>query len=58
MGQVMQQVFPLSLDPIWKSGNYGVVLQDGGTISNGFINELAPDHWDEVAIEFFMTNDD
>ncbi len=39
------------------SGNYGVVLQDGGTITNGFVKELAPDNWEEIASEFFMTND-
>ena len=39
------------------SGNYGVVLQDGGTITYGFVKELAPDKWDEVAGEFLLTND-
>ena len=39
------------------SGNYGVVLQDGGTITNGFVKELAPDNWEKVAGEFFLTND-
>ena len=39
------------------SNNYGVVLQDGGTISNGFVKELAPDNWDEVVKEYFLTND-
>ena len=39
------------------SGNYGVVLQDGGTITNGFVKELAPDSWEQVAGEFFLTND-
>ena len=39
------------------SRNYGVVLQDGGTITNGFIKELAPDNWQQVAGEFFLTND-
>lgn len=40
------------------SRNYGVVLQDGGTITNGFVKELAPDNWPEVAGEFFLTNDE
>ncbi|MEE9118003.1 MAG: glycine cleavage system protein H [Calditrichia bacterium] len=39
------------------SGNYGVVLQDGGTITNGFVKELAPDNWEKVAGEFFLTDD-
>lgn len=39
------------------SNNYGVVLQDGGTITNGFVKELAPDNWQQVAGEFFLTND-
>jgi len=39
------------------SGNYGVVLQDGGTITNGFIKEIAPENWEIVASEFFLTKD-
>jgi glycine cleavage system H lipoate-binding protein len=39
------------------SGNYGVVLQDGGTITNGFVRELAPENWDEVVKEYFLTNE-
>jgi glycine cleavage system H lipoate-binding protein len=39
------------------SKNYGIVLQDGGTITNGFVKELAPDNWDILAGEFFLTND-
>jgi glycine cleavage system H lipoate-binding protein len=39
------------------SGNYGIVLQDGGTITNGFIKEIAPDNWELVASEFFLTKD-
>jgi glycine cleavage system H lipoate-binding protein len=39
------------------SGNYGIVLQDGGTITSGFIKELAPENWEQVAAEFFMTGD-
>jgi glycine cleavage system H lipoate-binding protein len=39
------------------TGNYGVVLQDGGTITNGFIKEIAPENWELVAGEFFLTND-
>jgi hypothetical protein len=39
------------------SKSYGVVLQDGGTITNGFVKELAPENWEQVAGEFFLTND-
>jgi hypothetical protein len=37
--------------------NYGVVLQDGGVITNGFIKELAPDNWTTVAADFLLTTD-
>jgi glycine cleavage system H lipoate-binding protein len=37
--------------------NYGVVLQDGGSITNGFAKELAPDNWEYLAAEFFLTGD-
>jgi hypothetical protein len=37
------------------SREQGVVLQDGGIITNGFVKELAPDNWDELASEFLMT---
>jgi len=39
------------------TGNYGVVLQDGGTITNGFVKELSKDYWDDIAAEFFLTKD-
>lgn len=39
------------------TSNYGVVMQDGGVIRNGFIKELAPDNWEEVAADFFLTSD-
>jgi len=39
------------------TGNYGVVLQDGGTIRSGFVKELAPDTWEKVAKDFFLTDD-
>jgi glycine cleavage system H lipoate-binding protein len=39
------------------TNDYGVVLQDGGTISNGFVRELSPQNWDVVAAEYFMTKD-
>jgi glycine cleavage system H lipoate-binding protein len=39
------------------SNNYGVVLQDGGTITNGFVKELAPDNWQEVVKEYFLTDE-
>jgi glycine cleavage system H protein len=39
------------------TGGHGVVLQDGGTIRNGFVKELAPDHWEQVAAEYFLTKD-
>jgi hypothetical protein len=38
------------------TGNAGVVLQDGGTITNGFIKELDAKEWDKIAAEFFLTN--
>jgi glycine cleavage system H lipoate-binding protein len=37
--------------------NYGIVMQDGGTITNGFVKELAPDNWEQVAAVFFLTKD-
>ena len=40
------------------SKNYGIVLQDGGTIRNGFAKDLAPDHWDHLAAEYFLTKDE
>ena len=39
------------------TGNYGTILQDGGTITIGFVKELAPDNWDKVAREFFLTDE-
>jgi hypothetical protein len=39
------------------SDNFGVVLQDGGTITSGFVKELSPDNWEEIAAEYFMTRD-
>ena len=38
------------------TNNYGVVMQDGGIIKSGFIRELAPENWDEVTADFFLTN--
>ena len=38
------------------TNNYGVVMQDGGIITSGFIRELAPENWDEVAADFLLTN--
>ena len=39
------------------TGNYGTILQDGGTITIGFVKELEPDNWDKVAREFFLTDE-
>jgi len=39
------------------SDNYGVVLQDGGTIKNGFVKDLAPENWDVLAEEFFQSSE-
>ena len=39
------------------SDNYGVVLQDGGNIKNGFAKDLSPENWDILAEEFFQTSD-
>jgi len=58
-GNVARAWIEDTVDKLSKTitGNYGVVMQDGGTITNGFIKELAPDHWEQVAGEFFLTND-
>ncbi len=33
----------------------GVVLPDGGVPVAGFVRELAPENWDEVAREFLLS---
>lgn len=37
------------------AGDLGVVMQDGGLPVSGFAKELAPEKWDEIAAEFFLT---
>ena len=39
------------------SANYGTVLQDGGVIKNGFVQELDSENWDELARKFLMTSE-
>ena len=39
------------------TGNRGVVLQDGGTIRSGFVKELAPDTWEQLVKDFFLTGE-
>lgn len=37
------------------AGELGVVMQDGGLPVSGFAKELAPEKWDEIAADFFLT---
>jgi len=37
--------------------NYGVVLQDGGTISSGFVRDLSSEEWDKIARQFLLSDD-
>ncbi|OGC08941.1 hypothetical protein A2V82_12735 [candidate division KSB1 bacterium RBG_16_48_16] len=37
------------------AGDLGVIMQDGGLPISGFAKELAPEKWDEIAAEFFLT---
>ncbi len=39
------------------SGNYGYILQDGGSIVPGFAKELDKEQWDKIAAKFFLTDD-
>jgi glycine cleavage system H lipoate-binding protein len=39
------------------TGNFGVVLQDGGSIKTGFIRELGAEHWDELAGSYLLTSE-
>ncbi|MBW2038828.1 MAG: glycine cleavage system protein H [Deltaproteobacteria bacterium] len=38
--------------------NLGLVLQDGGVLVDGIAKNLAPERWDEVAKEFFLTTEE
>lgn len=38
------------------TGNFGVVLQDGGLPIAGFAKEIAPADWDQLAREFLLTS--
>lgn len=35
--------------------NLGPLLQDGGLPVSGFARELSPEHWEQIAAEFFRT---
>jgi glycine cleavage system H protein len=37
--------------------NYGVVLQDGGTIVSGFVRDLSSEEWDKIARQFLLSDD-
>jgi len=37
--------------------NYGVVLQDGGTISSGFVRDLSSKEWDKIARKFLLNDE-
>jgi glycine cleavage system H protein len=39
------------------TGNFGVVLQDGGLPIAGFAKEIAPADWDKLAREFLLTSE-
>ena len=39
------------------TGNTGIVLQDGGTLIQGFVKDLSPEKWDKVARELLRTDD-
>jgi len=49
MAQVVERVRRM------HAGELGVVMPDGGVPVPGFVRQLAPDRWDEVAREFFLT---
>ncbi|MGD2215271.1 MAG: glycine cleavage system protein H [Gemmatimonadales bacterium] len=40
-----------------QAGELGVVMPDGGIPIDGFVHLLAPDHWDQVAREFLLSDD-
>jgi glycine cleavage system H lipoate-binding protein len=39
------------------SGDFGVVLQDGGLPISGFAREISPQNWDQLAREFLLTDE-
>lgn len=39
------------------AGDLGIVFQDGGLPIIGFVRNLSPDKWDEIANEFLLTNE-
>ena len=39
------------------SGNYGIILQDGGTIKDGFAREIYAEKWDTMAKKFFKSSE-
>jgi len=39
-----------------QAGELGVVMPDGGVPVPGFVRQLDPAHWDEIAREFFLTD--
>jgi hypothetical protein len=38
------------------AGELGVVMPDGGAPVPGFGRHLDPEHWDDLAREFFLTD--
>jgi glycine cleavage system H lipoate-binding protein len=39
------------------TGDFGVVLQDGGLPVTGFAREISPQNWDQLAREFLLTEE-
>lgn len=39
-----------------QAGELGLLLPDGGVPVDGFVRVLAPEDWDELARDFFLTN--
>ncbi len=39
-----------------QAGELGLLMPDGGLPVDGFVRVLAPESWDELARDFFLTN--